>query len=1189
LAHAGAALEWSASMDKPAAGVGTRKQRRDDMGSAGERFGGSTRMQRPRVRWMRLGALALGLASSAAVAQDSAAAFVRSFEPGEPSSLIRAPSAASSAGAFGLDIASGPARAAVLTAMPGVGFSGLHALHYAGAPAAAGTAAQSVALFDVDIPVRSDTRLSYVIFPQSVQGDLRNPANYVAVDLLFDDGSRLSQRAAEDQHRIAMTASAQGRGRVLYPDQWNAVSADLAKVAAGRTIRRVLVVHDDAANRVSFEGYLDDIRIGPAPSHPAGMHPSDFVNTLRGTNSNGHFSRGNNFPAVAVPHGFNFWTPTTNAGSNWIYQYQERNGADNRPRLEALSLSHEPSPWMGDRQTFQVMPAAVAHGAPSADRAARALPFDHANEVAHADYYRVRFDNGITAEITPTDHAAMMRFTFAAGRSQLVFDNQNDHGGIVLDPGARAISGWSDVKSRLSTGATRMYFYAVFDRPVSDSGRLAGAGRDHVEAWFGFDTRDARRRAVTMRIATSLIGVAQARHNLALEIAPGDTFDSLRDRARRLWDARLGIVEVEGASADEKTTLYSNLYRLFLYPNSAFENTGSRERPAYRYASPFAAAVAADSPTHTGARVMEGKVYVNNGLWDTYRTAWPAYALLAPTEAGAMIDGFVQQYRDSGWIARWSSPGYADLMVGTSADVAFADAWLKGVRNFDVQAFYQAALKDATVVSPIAGTGRKGMQRSPYLGYTDNGVDEGLSWSMAGYLNDFAIGNLAAALAARKGADDPYQSHYADDARYFHDRALDYARLFNPQAGFFIGRSVDGQWSQDPAHFDPLRWGGDYTETNAWNMAFDQPYDGAGLASLYGGRDKLAGKLDRLFATPGVFHVGSYGDVIHEMLEARDVRMGQYGHSNQPSHHLIYMYDLAGQPWKTQDKVRDALSRLYVGSEIGQGYPGDADNGEMSAWWLFSAAGFYPLRMGTPTYAIGAPYFPHMTIHLENGRRIEIRAPQASDRNRYIQGVTLNGRPYERNYLTQADLADGAVLEFRMGPAPSHWGTAVSAALPSLSPAGMRPDPWRNLFQPGRDRLTLDGDGAAAQALADRTSATATTLAGGTPTLAVHFGTGAQRVQMYTLTSAAAANAAPRAWELQGSLDGTHWQVLDRREGESFHWPQQLRAFAVPRPGDFPWYRLRFDRDDGTQAMALSEVQWLGHPASAAPAAKVIH
>jgi predicted alpha-1,2-mannosidase len=1109
-------------------------------------------------RWrvgLSLVPLLLCLLSCSAAAATPDTAFFRSFEAAEP-----APASAPAGASFGVETTGGPSQASALTAKPGVGFSGLRSLRYRGS--AGGR--QQAELFAVNLPVRADTRLSYLIFPVSNERDLRNPANYVAVDLLFDDGSRLSTRGARDQHRIGASARAQGEGRTLYPDQWNYLSIDVGAVAAGRTIKRIVLMHDGPS--ASFEGYLDDLRIGAAPVDTR-QRPSDFVDTRRGTNSNGRFSRGNNFPAVAAPHGFNFWTPVTDAGSNWIYQYQQRNGADNRPRLEAFALSHEPSPWMGDRQTFQLMPAAVAQGAPSANRTARALSFSHVNEVAHAHTYRVTFDDGIVTEIAPTDHAAMFRFTFKGDRSQLIFDNRDDHGGITLDPATRSFSGWSDVKSRLSAGATRLFFTGTVDQPVSESGRLAGEGRDHVAAWFGFDT--TKQKVVNLRIATSLISVAQARHNLALEIAPNESFDDVRERAQRQWDKQLGIVKVKGASSDELTTLYSNLYRLFLYPNEAYENIGSAAQPHWQYASPFSAPTRADTPTHTGARLVDGKVFVNNGFWDTYRTAWPAYVLLTPTQAGAMIDGFVQQYRDGGWIARWSSPGYADLMVGTSADVAFADAWLKGVRNFDVRAFYQSALKDATVVSPLKGTGRKGLERSIFNGYTDTGVDEGLSWSMDGYINDFAIGNLAAALAQQPADGDPYAAHYADDAAYFHSRALGYVNLFDPAVGFFVGRDAAGHWRYDAKDFDPLRWGGDYTETDAWNMAFHAPQDGAGLAALYGGRDGLAAKLDAFFATPGNFHVGSYGEPIHEMLEARDVRMGQYGHSNQPSHHIIYMYDYAGQPWKAQDKVRDVLSRLYVGSEIGQGYPGDEDNGEMSAWYLFSAAGFYPLRMGTPAYVIGAPYFPHMDIALENGRHIVIDAPAASDANRYVQSLRVNGQPWNKLTLPHALLARGATLEFTMGPRPSRWASDEAALPPSLTARG-RPEPLRDSAAATASMPVIDD----LPALFDNDSTSEAVLPAASTMISWHYAQ-PRRAAMLTLTSAARAGA-PSDWQLQASADGKHWRTLDTRRHERFAWPRQTRAFAVHAPGEYAYYRLVFDAATGASTRALAEIELLG-------------
>jgi predicted alpha-1,2-mannosidase len=1113
-----------------------------------------------KLGWSRA-ALALAIASimvPAGVLAATPPGFHSSFEAGDP--------ALSSAPFGGLDvqIAGGPPKDAVLTAKADVGFTGTHSLHYAGTSTGSALTAR---LFDASVPVVDNTTLSWLVFPRSNKGDLANPANYVSVDVVFDDGSKLSTNGAVDQHRVPATAKGQGTGRVLYPDQWNYVSVDLGAVAKGRKVKSIELSADAPAGK-AFEGWVDDIRIGVQPAFTS-THPTDYVDTRRGSNANPNFSRGNNFPAVATPHGFNFWTPVTQAGSNWLYQYQENNGDDNRPRIQAFSLSHEPSPWMGERQTFQVMPAQVESGAPALKRETRALSFTHDEETAHPDYYGVHFDNGIRTEITPTDHAAVFRFTFTGKRAQLVFDNLNDKASVTLDPAGRSIQGWSDVKSGLSTGATRLFFYAEFDKPVAESGRLTGEKRDAASAWFGFDTTKKGGKQVTMRIATSLIGVDQAKANLSQEVAANDTFDSVRERARKAWDDRLGRFQVEGASRDEKTILYSNLYRLFLYPNKAYENTGTKDAPKWQYASPFSAATGENTDTHTGARIVDGKPYVNNGLWDTYRTAWPAYTLFTPTEAGEMVDGFVQQYRDGGWIARWTSPGYADLMVGTSSDVAFADAWLKGVRNFDVANFYLSAIRNASTVSTdVKGAGRKGIERSLFNGYTDDDVKEGLSWSTAGYINDFGIANLAEALAKDSAHCGGYKN-YADDAAWYRARAVGYANLFEPEVGFFVARDKAGKWRWTAKDFSPIRWGGDYTETNAWNMTFDAPQDGAGLAGLYGGREKLGEKLDAFFSAPGNYDVGDYGGEIHEMLEARDVRMGQYGHSNQPSHHIIWMYDEAGQPWKTQDKQRDAMSRLYVGSEIGQGYPGDEDNGEMSAWWIFGATGFYPLRMGTPEYVIGAPYFPHMTIRLESGATIDIRAPGVSDTNRFVQSLKVNGQPWNKLTLPHELLAKGATLEFTMGSAPSNWGTGADALPASITAEGAKPAPLHDVMKAAD--LTLDGKKASTLAAAvDNDSGTELALPTGKAVVVDRLAAPAT-VSMYTITSGASA-AAPTGWKLEGSADGKRWQMLDERHDETFPWHRQTRGFAIATPGSYAHYRLTLD---GSGPTAVAELELL--------------
>ncbi|MFI5735927.1 GH92 family glycosyl hydrolase [Kribbella sp. NPDC051587] len=1066
---------------------------------------------------------------------------------------------------------SGPTSA--YNARARVGFTGVKSFRFAGHQTATGRGYTWNKISDVDLSVGRDTRLSYKIFPEFIDGDLSYPSTYTAIDLLFSDGTYLSDLRAKDHHGFGLSPRGQGDSKALSTNQWNNIEADLGKVAAGKRIKRILIGYDKPSGPADFRGWVDDIRIAgavnpdDAAARTAAKHPSDLALTTRGTNATGGFSRGNNFPATAVPHGFNFWTPVTNAGSrSWLYDYAKANDAENRPSLQALSISHEPSPWMGDRQTFQVMPSTAA--TPTANRADRAWTFSHDNEVARPYYYGVEFDNGNAAEIAPTDHAAMLRFSFPKGGASLVFDNATNEGGLTLDPETGVVTGFSDVKSGLSTGAGRLFVYGVVDQKVVASGKLSNGGGANVGGYFGFDPKVTH---VQLRLATSLISTEQARKSLEMELPAGSKFGKVKDAAQDLWDAKLRTIEVEGATADQLTTLYSNLYRLFLYPNNGSENTGTKSKPVITYASPTSPKVGADTPTTTGSKIVAGQTFVNNGFWDTYRTVWPAYSLFAQDEAADLVNGFVQQYKDGGWISRWSSPGYANLMVGTSSDVAFADAYLKGIKGIDVQAMYDAAVKNATVVPPTENVGRKGMDLSTFNGYTANTTGEGYSWSMDGYINDFGIANMSKSLYDKAKKSDPRKQEYLDNYKYFLNRARNYVTLFDPTLGFFQGKAPDGVWGTSPAQFDPRDWGNDYTETNAWNMAFSAPQDGAGIAALYGGRDGLAKKLDEFFSTPeDALHTGGYGGTIHEMLEARDVRMGQYGHSNQPSHHLTYMYDFAGQPWKTQALVREAVSRLYLGSEIGQGYPGDEDNGEMSAWYLFSSLGFYPLQVGSPTYAIGSPLFKKATVRLPGGKKLVVSAPNNSTKNVYVKSVRINGKKWTSTNLPHALIAGGGKIEFEMTDKPSNWGTGRNDAPPSITTPGQDPSTWRDSTSDEGAVVTGPAD---VTALTDNNAKTQVTLTGDKPTVTVALQQG-RPVGMYTLTNGTTGTA-PSGWTLEGSNDGTTWSTVDKRTGVTWPWTSYTRSFSVASPKAYTQYRLVLT-PAGTDGVTLAEFELLG-------------
>jgi predicted alpha-1,2-mannosidase len=1052
-----------------------------------------------------------------------------------------------------LHISNGAGPSHAYAAKTGVGFTGLHPLRYQGA----GIGRITKKVFEVGIEVAPMTELSYVLFPEFASDAVSYASTFVAVDLAFTDGTYLSGLQACDQLGFELTPRGQGESKALYVGQWNRRACRIGEIAANKTISRILIGCDNP-DGAAFSGWIDDIVIEARDAQPA-RRPSDYVVTTRGTHSSSDFSCGNTIPAAAVPNGFNFWTPVTNAGTTrWPYEYHRANNDQNRPQLQALALSHQPSPWMADRHTFQVMPWA-GQGAPRADRAARALAFSHDDEVARPHYYRVTFGNGVRAEIAPTDHAAIFRFTFPDGSACLIFDNVDEHGGLVIDASNGSLTGYTDVGGENAAGASRMFVYATFDRAVSAS-RWLRTSQGRPSGFCRFES-DGGPSVVVMRIATSLIGVAQAQRNLELEISPEDTLESVRDRAQRAWDDLLARVEVEGATEDQLVTLYSNLYRLFLYPNSGHENAGTADAPMYRHASPVLPALSADTATETGAQIVDGRLSVNNGFWDTYRTAWPAYALLAPALCGELIDGFLQLYREGGWVPRWSSPGYADCMTGTNSDVAFADAWQRGVRGFEIQTAFEAALRNATVTPPRADVGRKGLDRSIFRGFTDTATPEGLSWALEDCIDDFGIANLARALGD------------ADHETYFEDRARNYRRHFDRRIGFFQGRAEDGSWRLSPDEFDPLVWGYDYTETDAWNFAFTAPHDGAGLAALYGGRQALGAKLDEYLATPETAQFkGSYRSVIHEMTEARDVRMGQYGHSNQPAHHILYMYLHAGMPWRTQQTVREVLARTYSGSEIGQGYCGDEDNGEMSAWWLLSALGLYPLAVGSPTWVIGSPLFTKAIVHLDNGKELVVNAPGNDRGHVYVGGLQVNGEPHESVWLSHDAIAGGAVLDFEMVAEPAACGSAAGSAPPSLTTTTSPPQTLIDVT--GDPAIRVDTSaGSSGGSLFDDTTATAMTFPTSTGWVRWQLAD-PREVTWYTLTSGSD-KGDPTGWTLQGSDDGRNWQIIDERADEVFRWRNQTRVFKVARPGQFDHYRLDLTTSTGEPTVMLAQLELL--------------
>lgn len=1060
-----------------------------------------------------------------------------------------------------LRLAIGNGPTASDTAKTGVGFTGTKALQYSGRHLDAGPASSTSTLYSgVDVAVEGDSELSYLVFPV-LDGEQTYAATFVAVDLTFDDGTKLSASGAVDAYGYGANARQQGQSNALWPNQWNKVTVDLGQFA-GRTIDDILFTYDHPGSDVkgievptgatAFTGWLDDVEIGASTPRDVSDGLVSYVDTRRGTNSTGGFSRGNNLPATAWPNGFNFITPMTNADNvGTIYQYQRANDAQNRIGLNGIGFSHQPSIWMGDRNQIAVMPAAGAN--PTSSLTGRKLTFTHENETARPDIYDVTFDNGIRTEVTATDHGAIYRFEFAGDASSILIDQLVNSSKLTIS--GDTVSGWVDGGSGWP-GRTRMFVYGTFDRAPTTAGPTTVGDRNGTARYAAFDTTTDR--TVELRLSSSFISQDQAKKNHGFEVE-GVSFDDAHTAVKDAWNERLSVVhDVKGASDTQLVTLYSSLYRLNLYPNSQFENTNTEADPVYRYASPVSATTGSASDTQTNAKIVDGKVYVNNGFWDTYRTAWPLYSLLYPDVTEELVDGFVQQYRDGGWVARWSSPGYADLMTGTSSDVAFAEAYLAGALSTDTALeAYDAAVKNATVLPASNAVGRKGLGQSIFLGYTEETTHESASWGLEGYINDFGIAEMAKALSEDPNTPAARIAQLKEEATYFEARAEHYVEMYNPEAGTFTSRNADGTWTTG-ADFDKKAWGGAFTEASAWTFGFHAPHDVDGLAALYGGRQGLLDVMNDFLTTR---EKADYSG-IHEAREARDVRLGMLGMSNQIAHHIPYVLAEAGDPSGAQELIRDIQDRLFVGSDIGQGYPGDEDNGEFSAWYVFSALGFYPLEVGSGDYTIGTPLFDSATLSIGD-KDLVINAPGASEGKDYVAGASINGTAITETTFDGDLVRDGGTLDFTMSATASSWGAK------DLDEKLEVPTTLVDATKVGRGILAA-ADGTPVGSLVDDNMNSKVTFAGDTAELVWTSQSGPVSIGQYTLTSAAKANA-PSSWKLEGSLDGTTWTELDSRSGQSFMWDSQTRPFTAASQDGYTSVKLTLKTDAAT--LALSEIE----------------
>lgn len=720
----------------------------------------------------------------------------------------------------------------------------------------------------------------------------------------------------------------------------------------------------------------------------ASTDPVDYVNTLTGTLSKHSLSTGNTYPAVAMPWGMNFWTPQTGLmGDGWTYVYT----AD---KIRGFKQTHQPSPWINDYGQFSVMPSSK----PVFDQNERASWFSHKAETAKPYYYGVYLaDHDVYAELTPTERAAMFRFTYPESEmSYLVIDAFDNGSYVKVIPEDNMIIGYTTKNSGGVSDNFRNWFIIVSDTSfdyicaVADGEKTGNSEvlSSHSGAIVGF--RTGHKQEVGLKVASSFISLEQAELNLR-ELG-NKTFDELKAAGRERWNKVLGRFEIEDSDIDNIRTFYSCLYRSVLFPRDLSEIDTAGNRIHY-------------SP-HTG-KICPGYLYADTGVWDTFRCLFPLLNLVYPEENIKMQQGYVNHFLESGFLPEWSSPGHRGCMVGNNTASVVADAYLSGLRGYDIDILWDALTKGAASVHPqVSSSGRLGYEYYNELGYIpcDVGINESAARTLEYAYDDWCIYQLGQAL----GKTD-------EELAVYKRNALNYRNLYDAENGLMNGRSARGEFRRP---FNPLKWGGDFTEGNALQYTWSVFHDIAGLMQLMGGEDNFAAAIDKVLEMPPHFDESYYGSVIHEIREMQIMNMGNYAHGNQPIQHLLYLYNWCGQPWKAQKKIREVMDRLYSSSP--DGYCGDEDNGQTSAWYVFSAMGFYPVCPGSGEYAIGTPRFRKMTIHMSNGKDIVVSAPDNSDSNCYVTAVSLDGKERKENFLSLGQLKDGASVVFRMSDSPDY-------------------------------------------------------------------------------------------------------------------------------------------------------------------------
>lgn len=698
---------------------------------------------------------------------------------------------------------------------------------------------------------------------------------------------------------------------------------------------------------------------------------TQYVNPLMGTQSSFELSAGNTYPAIARPWGMNFWTPQTGKnGDGWQYSYDAHT-------ICGFKQTHQPSPWINDYGCFSIMPTGNKKVSGEDERRSW---FSHKGEECNPQYYSVYLaDHDVKVELTPTERAASFRFTVPDGMNYFIIDAYRNGKDIKIDN--NRITGISTHNHGGVPDNFANYFVVEFDRPIEYAENM-----DSI-AIVGFKTY--RGETVNAVAASSFISPYQALLNL--KEAKDKDFDNLVAEGRDAWNDVLGRVAIEDENLDNKRKFYSCLYRSTLFPRKFYEIDSSGTPVHY---SPY------------NGEVLNGYMYTDTGVWDTFRCLFPLLNLFYPSVSLEMQEGFLNAYRESGFFPEWCSPGHRECMVGNNSASVLADAWIKGIKVSDPETLWKGLVHGANNVHPqVKSTGRIGHEYYNTLGYVPYDVDinENAARTLEYAYDDWCIYQLGKSLGKSES-----------ELEIYARRAMNYQNLFDKEYSLMRGRNADGSFAEP---FSPLKWGDAFTEGNAWHYTWSVFHDPEGLKQLMGGENRFVAMLDSVFSVPPVYDDSYYGFPIHEIREMTVMNMGNYAHGNQPIQHMIYLYDWTDHPWKTQYHVREVMDRMY--SATPDGYCGDEDNGQTSAWYVFSALGFYPVTPASDQYALGSPLFRKAVLKFENGRTLILNADNNTKDTPYVAGLMVNGTDYNRNYITHGIILDGGQIDFDMVSEPN--------------------------------------------------------------------------------------------------------------------------------------------------------------------------